>query len=162
MKLRTSLLLCLCSVLLIGILSSCRSDGGKETSYTDTNKIVQEGDSFTFKSRNDSEEANHKTNTKYSGFSGTDTIWTVEATKNINLTVNYESTVTHGDFKVVLISPDKKITTVLTGNQQGHKKINVNKGTYRIKIVGRKAYGKINFSINKQKHLKISKIRMDF
>ena len=62
---------------------------------------------------------------KYSGFSGDDTIWILNSHKDGEITFNYDSTVNSGDFKVVLINPQKGIENILEGTEQGNKTTNI-------------------------------------
>lgn len=158
MKLRNKFLLCACLLLLIVTISSCGVSQNKKNIYNNNDKIVQEGDSFSYRTRIDTEDSNDKIDVKYSSFSGTETIWALESKEDGEIIFKYNSTVNSGDFKAVLINPKKEIEIILIGNQQGDKVVKLAKGKYIFKIVGRNAKGEIKISSNKNQNVKITKI----
>lgn len=158
MKLGNKFLLCVCLLLSIVIISGCEISQDKKDIYNDNNKIVQEGDSFSYRTRTDKEDSNDKIDVKYSDFSGTETIWALESKEDGEIIFKYNSTVNSGDFKAVLINPKKEIEIILTGNQQGDKVVKLTKGKYIFKIVGRNAKGETKISINKNQNVEITKI----
>ncbi|MBP3040535.1 hypothetical protein J9303_13675 [Bacillaceae bacterium Marseille-Q3522] len=126
--------------------------------YDDNNKIAGEGDSFSYNSRTEPEnESNLKIDVSYRGFYGTGTIWNLDAKEAGDITFTYDSTVNNGDFKAVLINPEKEIENIFEGSQQGDKTIKLTVGKYRLKIVCRDANGEIKISIDNPKNVAISK-----
>lgn len=146
-------------LLLVTVISSCGENQEKQNIYNDHDKIVQEGDRFTFRNRTDLERSNNKIDVKYSGFSGAETIWIIESKEDSQITFSCNSTVGRGYFKTVLIHPDKRITTLIIGNQQGDRTTTLIKGKYVVKMVGRNAEGQVNISVSG--NAKISKETFD-
>lgn len=156
MNLKNKFSLGICLLFLIGIISGCGVGYEKKNMYDDNEKIVQEGDSYTYINRIGTGNSDDKIDVKYSGFYGIDTIWSLELKEDGEITFNYDSTVNSGDFKAVLINPQKEIENIFEGTDQGEKTIKLTKGKYRFKIVGRKAEGKVKISINKNQNVEIT------
>lgn len=157
MKLRNKLLLGLCLLFLLGTLSGCNADSEKDDMYSNNNKISPDVDSYSYVRRSESSSKNH-INVKYGKFSGTDTIWIIESNGGSEITFNYDSKVDSGDFKGVLITPEKQVETVLEGVGKGEKTIKLSEGEYRFKFVGKKAKGKIDISIEEDDDAKITEM----
>lgn len=150
MKLRSKFLLYSFLSLIIVISSGCGVSEDKKNIYSNNDIIVQEADSFSFRTRNDAGDSKEEVNIKYNGFYGADTIWIIEAEADEEIMLKYNSNVNSGDFKVVLINPKKEIENILEGTQQGDKTIKLTKGKYAIKIVGRNAKGEIKIAKSKK------------
>lgn len=143
--------------ILIIMITGCRVSVEKQNIYDDNQKIVQQGDSFSYRIRKESEDSNEKMNVKYNGFNGMDTIWMVNSQDNGEINFIYNSTVTSGEFKGVLIYPNNAIETIIIGNQQGEKTVKLDKGKYRFKIVGKNANGEIEISVQLNQNVEITK-----
>lgn len=157
MKLRNKVLLGLCLLFLLGTLSGCNVDSEEDDMYSNNDKISTDFDSYSYLRRNESGSEDH-INFKYGKFSGTDTIWIIESNGDGEITFNYDSKVDSGDFKGVLITPEKQVETVLEGVDKGEKTIKLSEGEYRFKFVGKKAKGKIDISIEEDDDAKITKM----
>jgi hypothetical protein len=120
-------------------LSGCIIMTPKEKAFYDDDFIVSEGDSFTYFTRNGSFD-----NFAFSDFSGTETVCTIDGLQTIEIEMNYQ--IHKGLFKVVLISPTKEITIL----EQGTQRLLLDEGSYRIKIVGSHAFGKLGIYVNEQ------------
>lgn len=107
--------------------------------------------------RTDTEDSNDKIDIKYSGFYGTDTVWTLESKQEGEVAFEYNSIVISGDFKAVVINPKNEVDTILTGNKQGNKTLKLENGKYIFKIVGRNAKGEATISVNGNQNVKIVK-----
>lgn len=141
-----------CLTLLISIVCGCglsnqdKNMNDKENLYDDNDKIAQEDNNYTYLTC----ASNRKDNDieiKYSGFSGADTIYRIEAKEDTEITFNYDSTVDKGKFKVVLINPKNEVETILGGTSKDSKTIKLTKGNYSFKNIGANAEGKIEISI---------------
>jgi hypothetical protein len=156
LKLRNKVIFCICLLFLIGIIITYGACDERKNIYYNNDKIVQEGDSYTNNSRTITGNSKDEIDIKYSGFYGDDTIFILESKEDGEVKFNFDSTVNSGDFKAVLINPQKEIENILEGTEQGNKIIKLAKGKYRFKIVGRNAKGEINISINKNNNVIIT------
>ncbi len=157
MKLWNKILLFIGLLILLDIVVSCGFNVGQKNIYNNNKKIAQQGDSHTYNRRTGNENSNDKIDWKYSGFSGDDTIWILKPKEDGEITINYDSTVNNGNFKVVLTNPKKQeIKTILEGIEEGSETIKLLKEEYRIKIVGKNAEGNIKLSINENKNVEIT------
>ncbi len=146
-------------LLLLVTFNGCTLDTGKADIYNDNEKIARDGDNYTYVGRNESGSKNEIT-VKYGKFSGAETIWTIESEGNSEVIIKYDSKVESGDFKGVLINPQKHIEDILVGTESGEKTIKLTEGKYRFKFVGDKAKGEIEISIKDEhkNHVKIRKV----
>jgi len=162
LKLKIKILLGICLMMLLYTLSGCTLDAGKVDIYNNNEKIAQDRDSYSYVGRNESGSKNEIT-VKYGKFSGSDTIWNIESEGQSEITIKYDSKVESGDFKGVLISPEKQVEDILVGTETGEKTIKLTEGKYRFKFVGNKAKGKIEISIETEEEepVKIRKVDND-
>lgn len=123
------------------------TNNNKVNMYSNNDKIIQEDDDYMYIIF-DNKKINNEIEIKYSGFSGIDTIYFLEAKEDTEITMNYDSTVEKGKFKLVLINPDNEIETILEGTDQSSKTIKLTKGKYRLRNVGANTVGNIKFSIS--------------
>ena len=85
-----------------------------------------------------------KFNGEVEKFEGMDTIWTYEATEDMELEITYLLNTMKGKVKLVLISPDGSLTNVIersdyaTFNDYATSIMQIKKGTNRLKMVGGK------------------------
>jgi hypothetical protein len=138
----------------MGIMNGCaltnqdsNTNNNKVNMYSNNDKIIQEDDDYMYIIF-DNKKINNEIEIKYSGFSGIDTIYFLEAKEDTEITMNYDSTVEKGKFKLVLINPDNEIETILEGTDQSSKTIKLTKGKYRLRNVGANTVGNIKFSIS--------------
>ena len=84
---------------------------------------------------------------------GMDTIWTYESDEDIELDMTYLLTVISGKLKLVLISPDNSVTTLIETNNKSDvvdfatNTLQIKKGINRIKMVAGKNTS-LEFNIN--------------
>jgi hypothetical protein len=138
----------------MGIMNGCaltnqdsNTNNNKVNMYSNNDKIIQEDDEYMYIIF-ENKKMNNEIEIKYSGFSGIDTIYFLEAKEDTEITMNYDSTVEKGKFKLVLINPDNEIETILEGTDQSSKTIKLTKGKYRLSNVGANTAGNIKFSIS--------------
>lgn len=136
--------LCLLAVM---ILFGCTAGQDKQKIFDDNTAIVQDGDSYTFVNRNGSTDSDAAIALTYTGFSGVQTIWTLEVSATSEVDYEYNSTVDSGDFKVVFVTPEYKVVTLLSGTQQGVGTQELAPGKYAVKLVGRKTDGQLTLSL---------------
>lgn len=158
MKLINKAALCLGLLFLACAISVFAFDDGKNGIYNNDNKIAGQSDNCIFESKIDARTSSNEINIKYSGFTGMNTIWILEVKEDSEISFNFDSTVDMGEFKVVSVSTKKEIENLLEGIGEENKTIKLAKGKYTIKLVGRKATGKIKLSINKSQKVNIIRV----
>ena len=121
------------------ILSGCVYVADSKKIYDDNEKIVTEGDAYTYIDRI-GDVLENEASLKVKGFYGTETIYTFENIEEITITITQD--VHKGRFKVVLINPQNEITILNCTST-----ITMSDGKYRIKIVGENAFATIDIAI---------------
>jgi len=144
-------------LLLAAVMLGCAAGQDKQKIFDDNEAIVQDGDSYTFVDRTGSTNSDESVALAYTGFSGVQTIWTMEASTASEVEFEFDSTVDKGEFKVVLVTPDQKVVTLLTGTQQGATTQALVQGKYDVKLVGRNADGKFTLSLKPELNVSLSK-----
>ncbi len=139
---------------LVFYLTGCSISEFQKSIYNDDSKIVKQADSYSFKSRIGS-TTNEKSDIKFATFYGMDTLWSVEAKEETIVNLEYDLKIEKGDFKVILVSPDNKVSTLVYGTKAGQQDLKLQKGSSRIKIVGRDAKGQVKLYMKGDKGLKI-------
>lgn len=162
LNIRNKFLLGFCLIFLIGTMCGCgfsnqdeNENSNKVNMYNDNDKIVQEGNNYTYITRKFNGN-NNEMEIKYSSFSGIDTICFLEAKEDTEITFDYDSTVDKGKFKAVLINPKNEVETILEGTDQSSKTIKLTKGEYSLRNVGANAAGKIKISFSSNSDVKIT------
>ncbi len=110
--------------------------------YNDNSKIADVFDTFGIdESKQTIESGSYKGKLK---LSGSLTVWSYESSEDIELEVPYTFSVKGGKAKIVLISPDNTVTTLIentdkaTVDGQTTLTVQIKKGINRIKLVGYK------------------------
>lgn len=159
MKTKTTALFCVSLLVLAIALSGCSGAGqDKQAIYDDDAKIAAEGDSYTFTNRVGSADEETKIDLAYDGFSGSNSIWTVEFAEFGTLTVEYESIVSAGDFKVVLVGPETQVLKIFEGTELSAKTADLAAGKYTLKLVGRGASGTIKLNLKLDGNATVKKL----
>lgn len=122
--------------------------------FDDENKIVVQGDSYTYSTKKGKCIGN-EADLKFASFSGMDTIFKITSDGQNDVVINFEAVITKGDFKVVLITPDDEVINILHGTKKGSETIALKEGTSRIKLVGKNANGKIRIKIVSEENVYI-------
>ncbi|GKX65854.1 50S ribosomal protein L7ae [Inconstantimicrobium mannanitabidum] len=127
------------TIMIISLLSGC-SNKAMNKIYDDNSKIASAYDTFGLShSKETIEPGIYKARFK---LSGSGTIWTYESDSDIDLKVPYILSVKSGKAKIVLISPDNTVVTLVentnkaTMNETTSFTVPIKKGNNRIKIVG--------------------------
>lgn len=131
------ILIFLCLIALAG----CNNTYQKSI-YSDNSKIVQSGDSYSFKTRIGNQIDNNM-DVQFSVFNGMQTIWTIDIKQNSKMKINYISKIDSGKFKVVLVTPDKKIINILENSKESSDILDIPPGKNIVKIIGYNAKGNI-------------------
>jgi len=156
MKNRNFILVCVC-LLFVTVLFGCTAGQDKQKIFDDNAAIIQDGDSYTFVNRTGSTDSDEAIALTYTGFSGLQTIWTMEVSATSEVDFEFNSTVDSGDFTVVLVTPEKAVVTLLTGTQQGTATQELTPGKYAVKLVGRNADGQLRLSLTPGLNVSLSK-----
>jgi len=117
--------------------------GPKEKIYYDNEKISADFDSYFTKSYIEIGN-NH---IKFGYFSGSKTIYEFDESNSKMVSINYNVLVKDGRFKLVLILPDKEVILLCEGSDKAKNEIEIPKGISKIKMVGIKAKGEVNITI---------------
>lgn len=123
--------------------------------FYDDSKIIESTDNYSFLIRNGL-SMNNETNLKFN-FSGINSIWSLSANNENELKITYNSKITSGEFKVLLITSEKKIIDILENNSEGVKDLTLPKGENIIKIVGDNAVGEIQLKLEEE-NIKITSL----
>lgn len=124
-------------VLLIFVLTSCTVKLPEYNVYDDDAKIVKNTTSMS--NRSSETHMNNLYNIVVGTFNGTKLRWNLDSKAGGTITVVYDLNVTKGRFKLVLISPDKNVTTIFEGTGSGSKTLKLEGGINEIKFVGDQA-----------------------
>jgi len=157
----TSIVVTLVIILCLGIVSGCVETNPSKTLYNDTSKIAEQADSCTFiESIGTKENGDNILEIKYYGFYGMKTIWQINAESTGKISIKYDSVVKSGKFKLVLITPKNKVITIFEQSKQGNYDAILQKGQYRIKIVGKNAKGNIKMEVEPDDSVKTIRVDM--
>ncbi|MDU4861622.1 MAG: 50S ribosomal protein L7ae [Terrisporobacter othiniensis] len=111
--------------------------------YNDNEKISSDANSFNLDVDKQSIDG-QKSKGVIKKIEGMDTIWTYESDKDMELDMTYLLNVVSGKLKLVLISPDSSVTTLIERSKESEvvdyatNTLQIKKGLNRIKIVANK------------------------
>ena len=126
------------------MLAACSNAGAYQKSvYGDDGKISAQGDSYTFANRVGSTD-DTGASLEFSGFSGKQTLWDIDAAKAGTITLEVEAGIKSGKFKLCLIGPDDIVSIIAEGSVTDTIAVAVDKGASRIVMVGSNAKGEID------------------
>lgn len=123
--------------------------------YNDNPALAQDGDTYTYLNRV-GETDNGKIDISYSKFSGSDTIWIIQAKKQTEIKFEYTSEVSKGKFKAVLITPSKEVINMFEGDGQGGCTFAGPEGKYLFKLAGDNASGKVDINILENNDIRVT------
>ncbi|WP_032122963.1 hypothetical protein [Clostridium amazonitimonense] len=160
MNFKKRMVLITMTIMIISLLMGC-GNNIMDKVYNNNSKIANESDSFGLdKSEETVKEERYKGKLK---LSGSGTIWTYESDEDFDLQIPYTLSVKSGKAKIVLISPDNTVVTLVENtakaNVEGKTTITapIKKGTNRIKLIGyEKADIDVELNIDKGTFKKIS------
>ena len=109
---RISILFLLVSICMVGLLSGCNT-----SAYNNKNAIIADEDSYTYRKSNDEGSTDRSLNREFAGFSGKDTIWTLEAETKTYISINLSTDLEKGKFKVLLVTSNDDIEILLEGDE---------------------------------------------
>lgn len=133
-------------LLFSNLLYGCDAYEQKSSIYDSNTKILQNGDSFYFMNRIGEIDEN-RLDLKFNKFYGVQTIWIIIVDQPGEIKIEFDSNVKSGDFKVVLETPEQELIKIIENEGTDSYKLNALAGDYKIKIVGKNAYGSIKIEI---------------
>ncbi|MCY6958678.1 50S ribosomal protein L7ae [Clostridium brassicae] len=130
------------AIIIISLLIGC-GNNTMDKVYNDNNKIADQSDTFGLdESEETIQSGSYKGKLK---LSGSGTVWRYQSNKEFNLEVPYTLSVKSGKAKIVLISPDNTVHTLIENTERSTTTegtmtltIPIKKGINRIKVVGYK------------------------
>ncbi|EKQ53089.1 MULTISPECIES: hypothetical protein [unclassified Clostridium] len=147
-------------ILLISFINGCNMGYNRNTVYSniynDNEKIAQTSENHIYTTADTTKDSDRNLSLKYSGFLGVDAIWSINSKENGEITLDYDSKVNSGDFKIVLVNPKKEIENILIGTDHGRKTLKLSNGEYVLKLVGNNANGNVKLTISQSKNAEIA------
>lgn len=122
--------------------------------YDNEQRIKEQGDSYSYLLRKLNNN-NDEVELKFSEFTGTDTLYTMECDFDTSIKLNYNLELSKGRFKIVVIDPSGDIMNITESSGKDTKEIKLKSGVYRIKLVGEKTSGLLKISILYDKNINI-------
>lgn len=151
--------LCLSLILLMVFINGCNTSYNRNAVYNniynDNDKIAQLSEDHIYTTASTTKDSDKDLSLKYSGFLGVDAIWSINSKEDGEITLDYDSKVDSGDFKVVLVNPKKEIENILVGTDNGSKTLKLSNGESMLKIVGNNANGNVKLTISQSKNAEI-------
>ena len=132
----------------------------QESIYSDESKIINEADSYSYLIRTGSTKDNIST-VGFKTFNGMETIWTIDTEEEGTLTIEYNTVINQGKFKLVLIDSNNNVQTIVEQDGSGTASIELKKGKSRLKIVGVDAQGEIQATLIASMGMKIKSVNHD-
>lgn len=144
------------SILVMTMLTGCNPSEYQKSIYGQNSFIAKQGDSYTYKN-NIGKTTKDELDRTFERFYGMETIWTIDANEEDTLNVEFDSKVENGEFKIVFIDAENKVSKIFEGSNKGTAEIRIQKGKSRIKVVGKDAKGEIKLRIKPVGNLAINK-----
>ena len=129
------------------LLTGCNSNDSKLLIFDDDSLIAETGDTYTYSVRNESKESiANQFDLSFRGFTGRETIFTLTASEKTEVTVDILSSISSGQFKVVIVTPENKVFPLASGSDEDTSSIALEVGTYKVKLVGKTAFGTLSMT----------------
>ena len=132
------------------VLSACGN-----SSYNDRSLILSDEDSYTYQKCVDTGSTDTSLKRDFQGFNGKDTIWILDAAENASISLDLSANLASGKFKVLLVSEDNDITTLLEGDDTQNTSVDLEKGTARIILVGDHANGSCEITLSETNNVSV-------
>ena len=133
------------------ILSACGN-----SSYIDRSLILSDKDSYTYQKCVDTGSTDTSLKREFQGFNGKETIWTLDAAEDASISLDLSADLSSGKFKVLLVSKDNHITTLLEGDGTQNTSVDLDNGTARIILVGEHGNGSCEITLSKINHVSVA------
>lgn len=115
--------------------------------YDSNRRLADESDSYTFRECITQNPDHKSLDLDFKGFTGSYTVWLVQASQPGQIRLKYDANVASGRFKIIMLSPEREVVTIVESPRQGSRPLQLQQGEYRIKIVGDQAEGSIKASL---------------
>ncbi|KAI7255600.1 hypothetical protein KC345_g11107 [Hortaea werneckii] len=136
-------------------VSGCGVKQEQKEMYSSDKAIAKSGDVYTYGDRT-GDVTTETADVGFTKFYGSDTIWTIEAGQESGLTLQVQQALSHGKFKIVLVTPDGNIVVVKEGSGEGEFKLQLAEGRNAIKFVGSNAKGTVQIQLESSGNLPIA------
>lgn len=133
------------------ILSACGN-----SSYIDRSLILSDKDSYTYQKCVDTGSTDTSLKRDFQGFNGKDSIWMLDAAEDASISLDLSADLSSGKFKVLLVSKDNHITTLLEGDGTQNTSVDLDNGTARIILVGEHANGSCEITLSEINHVSVA------
>lgn len=133
------------------VLSACGN-----SSYNDRSLILSNEDSYTYQKCVDTGSTDTSLKREFQGFNGKDTIWMLDATDDASISLELSATLSSGKFKVLLVSEDNDITTLLEGDDTQEASVDLANGTARIILIGDHANGSCEITLSEINNVSVA------
>lgn len=133
------------------VLSACGN-----SSYNNRSLILSNEDNYTYKKCADTGSTDASLKREFQGFNGKDTIWLLEAADDASISLDVSANLSSGKFKVLLVSNNNDITTLLEGDGTQNTSVDLGSGTARIMLVGDHANGSCEIILSEITNVSIS------
>ena len=124
-----------CTLLLVCLLMGC---SGVANIYDDNSRIASDTNTFNLDAI-EQEIQGTTFSASVERMEGMDTVWTMESAETTDIDIAYDITSYSGKVKLVLISPDGELTTLVEctsdTNSSDNTTLSLQQGEYRIKLV---------------------------
>ena len=136
---------------LVLVLSACGN-----SSYNDRSLILSDEDSYTYQKCVDTGSTDTSLKRDFQGFNGKDTIWMLDAAEDASISLDLSANLSSGKFKVLLVSEDNDITTLLEGDDTQNTSVDLDNGTARIILVGDHASGSCEITLSEINNVRVT------
>lgn len=136
---------------LVLVLSACGN-----SSYNDRSLILSDEDSYSYQKCVDTGSTETSLKRDYQGFNGKDTIWMLDAAEDASISLDLSANLSSGKFKVLLVSEDNDITTLLEGDDTQNTSVDLDNGTARIILVGDHASGSCEITLSEINNVRVT------
>ena len=133
------------------ILSTCGN-----SPYNDNSLILSDEDSYTYQKCVDTGSTDTSLKRDFQGFNGKDTIWTLDTAEDASISLDISANLSSGNFKVLLVSEDNDITTLLEGDDTQNTSVDLDNGTARIILVGDHASGSCEITLSETNNVSVA------
>ena len=133
------------------VLSACGN-----SPYNDRSLLLSDEDSYTYQKCVDTGSTDTSLKRDFQGFNGKDTIWMLDAAEDASISLDLSANLSSGKFKVLLVSEDNDITTLLEGDDTQNTSVDLDNGTARIILVGDHASGSCEITLSEINHVRVT------
>lgn len=145
------------ALILGGYIATLNNKNDIKKKYCDLEWLAAEENHFQYKNRQVVESDENSVSIDFE-MSGIDTIAEITVRDSSEIEFECSSQVSNGRAKVILVSESKEIVDICEGTVDITKMIPLEKGTYRIRLVGDNAAGKVIFGVEADDRVQVNTI----